>query len=98
MAKDGPWADNSERIVTESLMSNFGAHWPLHCPNPTCQGKHCAWHKNSVPGKNGLQKCVYCRACGKHTITYEDVIKTLGRHGKPLSLQVMPTYFTQPIS
>ncbi|KAF9137091.1 hypothetical protein BGX20_007933, partial [Mortierella sp. AD010] len=79
-------------------MSNFGARWPLHCPNPMCQTKHCAWHKNSVPGKNGLQKRVYRRACGKHTVSCEDIIKTLGHHDKPLSSQVMPTYFTQPIA
>ncbi|KAF9984343.1 hypothetical protein BGZ79_005612 [Entomortierella chlamydospora] len=45
-----------------------------------------------------FKKHVYCRACGKHTVTCEDVIKTLGHHDKPLSSQVMPTYFTQPIS
>ncbi|KAF9149129.1 hypothetical protein BGX20_006131 [Mortierella sp. AD010] len=79
-------------------MSNYGTAWPLHCPKPKYHRKYCARHKNSVVGKNGLQKHVYCRACGKHNVSCEDIIKTLGHHDKPLSSQVMPTYFTQPIS
>jgi len=98
MAKDGPWANNDERIVAESLMSKFAARWPAHCPNPACHAKHCSWHKNSVVGKNGLHKRVYRRACGKHTVSCDEIIKTIGHLDVALSSQVMPTYFTQPIS